>query len=69
VCSSRLDPATGEVTVTTPGAGYEVGLRLAVVGSAAEFARRATDNRLERLLASREPLALTAGRQQPDRVA
>jgi hypothetical protein len=34
VCSSRLDRDTGIVTVTTPGAGYTVGMSFYVLGSA-----------------------------------
>jgi hypothetical protein len=35
--SSKLDPETGIVTITTPGAGCSVGDRFYVIGSAAEY--------------------------------
>jgi hypothetical protein len=37
VCSSKLDPETGVVTITTPGVGCSVGDRLYVVGHAGDW--------------------------------
>jgi hypothetical protein len=37
VCSSKLDPETGIVTITTPGVGCSVGDRFYVVGHAGDW--------------------------------
>jgi hypothetical protein len=58
MCSSRLDPPSGIVTISAPYYSWApVSHRLAVVGSAAEYGIRHAESAIEARFARRNSLA------------